>query len=44
MGVTSMLRRSAMPMLLLSTKNDFLISRAVSMTGLFVPTASISKS
>ncbi len=35
-----MLRRSAMPMLLMSTKKDSMISRAASMTDLFVPTAS----
>jgi hypothetical protein len=38
-----MLRRSAMPMLLMSMKKDSMISRAASMTDLFVPTASISK-
>jgi hypothetical protein len=44
MEVTSMLRRSKMPMLLMSTNKDSMISRAVSMTDLFVPTASLSKS
>jgi hypothetical protein len=42
--VTSMLRRSAMPMLLMVTNKDSMISRTVSMTDLFVPTASLSKS